>query len=96
MRMLFTPIIFTKETNSTKKTMSRLQFMLSLHKELTEEWQRYRLTFPKINRELRTKIEAALGLGEKQIPVNENLQHGPRKYVYCSYKKKKIHNYILY
>ncbi|KAL4143991.1 hypothetical protein QTP88_006236 [Uroleucon formosanum] len=68
---------FYNKNKNDEKPMSRLEFMLSLHKELTNEWQRHRLSFPKISRELRTNIQDVLE--EKQVPINDKPQHGPRK-----------------
>lgn len=80
---------FYNKNKNDEKPMSRLEFMLSLHKELTNEWQRHRLSFPKISRELRTNIQDVLE--EKQVPINDKPQHGPRKYCdYCSYKKRRL------
>lgn len=81
---------FYKTNKNNEKPKNRLQFMLSLHRELTEEWQRHRLTLPTISKELRTIIQDAVG--EKQVPsIDKNSQHGPRKYCeYCSYKKRRL------
>jgi len=79
---------FYNKNKNNEKLMSRLQFilLLSLHKELTNEWQQHRLNFPKISKELRTNIQALIE--EKKVPSNEKSQHGPQNYCnYCSYKK---------
>ena len=63
--------------------------MLFLHKELTNEWQGHRLSIQIIIRELKTNIQDALGLEEKQEPIKDRLLHGPRRYCHnCSQKKK--------
>jgi len=58
---------FYKKNKDNQKPLSRLHFMLGLHKQLTEEWQCQRLNVPSISKELRRTIQEVIG--EKQNKV---------------------------
>lgn len=82
--------------NLCVKPPSRLQFMLTLHQELTKDWQMYRLTISTLPRSLRSQIENASNTNKERHTPESNIEEtnksnkGERKYCgLCSYKKRR-------
>lgn len=84
-------VIYVHNYYRTKndKPLSRQRFMIKLHEDLCADWQRQRLSEPKLSRELRNSIIKVLGI-ENPRAVVENLK-GRRTYCsFCDWKKKRM------
>lgn len=81
-----------RRSGGTAKPISRQQFMLELHKELTKPWQEIRMTQRNMNRALKQSIQRVL-MGQRNMPAEsaQPNQQGPRKYCsFCDVKKKRM------
>jgi hypothetical protein len=83
---------FYRNNDGNVKPLSRLEFMLQLHKELCQTWLTTRLNIPTISGELRNVIRTASGASEETNVVSATkTQQGKRKYCsFCDYKKKRM------
>lgn len=81
---------FYRNRESNEMPLSRLQFMLKLHQQLCEKFQRQRLSTPNLSRDLKVMITKALGEDIQDAEVAQN-QQGRRTYCrFCDYKKKRM------
>lgn len=73
-----------------QKPLTRQEFMLELHKNLTEKWLKVRLERNiRMNSTLRSSIMKILGTPQQQNNVTVD-QQGPRKYCsFCHYSKRR-------
>ncbi|XP_039286826.1 piggyBac transposable element-derived protein 4-like [Nilaparvata lugens] len=80
---------FRNSPNSKKVGLSRQEFLLHLHSQLTTPWiTRRRAETPTLRRELKTTIDKVLGTEE---PHFEKAQKGERKYCgLCHYRKRRF------
>lgn len=80
---------YYRRNRDEKLILNRQNFMLTLHRQLCEEWQRFRVQKDNISKQLKTSLESVLEIKEARSDVVQQ-EKGPRKYCSeCSYTKRR-------